>query len=97
MATAKDTFGRDYAFGTLMNYGYVAGRVETSRRREVLSWSHHYEIAKLASRGAGTLVGGGGRGPVERGPATAKNVRRWVRRSQTYRRSETPALFRPAG
>ena len=31
---AKGTFAR--AFGTLMNYGSVAGSVETSRRREVL-------------------------------------------------------------
>ncbi len=46
VATAKGTFGRA-AFGTLMNYGYVAGRVETSRRREVLSFSHHVEVAKL--------------------------------------------------
>ena len=51
MATAKGTFDRSYAFGTLMNYGYVAGRVETKRRREVLSWSHHYEIAKLDAGG----------------------------------------------
>ena len=36
MATAKGTFDRAYAYGTLMNYGNVAGRVETSRRREVL-------------------------------------------------------------
>lgn len=32
MATAKNNFDRAYAFGTLMNYGYVAGRVETSRQ-----------------------------------------------------------------
>jgi len=36
-----------WAFGTWANAGYVAGRVETSRRREVLSWSHHYEVAAL--------------------------------------------------
>lgn len=49
VATAKKTFGgkRSYAFQTLMNYGYVAGRVQTSRRREVLSFSHHVVVPPL--------------------------------------------------
>lgn len=33
--------------GTLQNCSYVAGRVETSLRSEVLSWSHHKNVAKL--------------------------------------------------
>lgn len=32
---------------SLMNMVYVASRVESSRRREKLSWSHHAEIAAL--------------------------------------------------
>jgi hypothetical protein len=32
---------------TLMNLAYVAGRFEISRRREMVSWSHHAELAKL--------------------------------------------------
>lgn len=32
-------------FGTFANMGSVARRFETSRRREVLSWSHHCEVA----------------------------------------------------
>ena len=28
-------------------FGWVAGQIETSRRREVLSWSHHSEVAAL--------------------------------------------------
>jgi hypothetical protein len=32
---------------TLMNMAYVASRVELSRRREVLSFSHHAEVAAL--------------------------------------------------
>lgn len=36
-----------YSFQTLANAGYVAGAVETSRRREVLSYSHHAEVAAL--------------------------------------------------
>jgi hypothetical protein len=42
---AKDIFG--YAFSTLMNFGSVAGRVQTSRRREDLAWSHHEVVARL--------------------------------------------------
>jgi hypothetical protein len=33
---------------TLMNMAYVASRVEPSRRRENLSWSHHAELAALS-------------------------------------------------
>jgi hypothetical protein len=47
LTTARKTFERGYSFGTLMNYGYVAGRTETSRRREALKYSHHYEVASL--------------------------------------------------
>ncbi len=32
---------------TLMNFAYVAGRYDLSRRRETLSWSHHAELAAL--------------------------------------------------
>ena len=30
-----------------MNASWVAGQIETSRRREVLSWGHHAEVAAL--------------------------------------------------
>jgi hypothetical protein len=36
-----------FEFGTLMNWGSVARNVETSRRREGVSFSHHTEVAKL--------------------------------------------------
>ena len=36
-----------YEFGTLMNLGWVARKVGSSRRREALSYSHHVEVAKL--------------------------------------------------
>ena len=41
---AKGAF--PYAFPTLMNWGWVAGSVATSLRREALSWSHHELIAR---------------------------------------------------
>ena len=34
-----------YSFQTWMDAGWVAGAIETSRRREVLSWSHHRDRA----------------------------------------------------
>lgn len=36
-----------YDVQTLANMAYVASRFETSRRREVLSWSHHAELSAL--------------------------------------------------
>lgn len=36
-----------YDAQTLMNMAYVASRIEVSRRREKLSWSHHAEVAAL--------------------------------------------------
>lgn len=38
-----------YDTQTLMNMVYVASRFEISRRREMLSWSHHAELAALES------------------------------------------------
>lgn len=39
-----------YSFQTFMDAGWVAGQIETSRRREVLSWSHHKEVAALPAQ-----------------------------------------------
>lgn len=36
-----------YTFQSLMNLGWVAGRVRTSFRNELLSWTHHYAVAAL--------------------------------------------------
>src|ERR1051326_3082862 len=37
----------EYSFQTLADAGWVSRQIETSRRREVLSWSHHKEVAAL--------------------------------------------------
>jgi hypothetical protein len=42
-----ETFAGGPEFGTLMNWGRVARAVETSRRREVLRWTHHEIVAAL--------------------------------------------------
>jgi N6-adenosine-specific RNA methylase IME4 len=44
-AQAIDATG--YEYGSVANMAYVAGRIELSRRRESLSWSHHQEVAPL--------------------------------------------------
>lgn len=36
-----------YDVQSLMNMAYVASRLESCRRREALSWSHHAEVAAL--------------------------------------------------
>lgn len=36
-----------YSVGSLMNMKFVASRIEPSRRREALSFSHHAEVAGL--------------------------------------------------
>lgn len=41
----------DYTKGYLANMKYVAGKIETSRRRENLSFSHHQVVAALPKEG----------------------------------------------
>ena len=41
----------DYTLGYLQNIKYVGSRVEYSRRREKLTFSHHQEVAHLPSAG----------------------------------------------
>ena len=53
-AAAKGAFGR--SFQTLMNCATVARKFETSRRREVLSYAHHAEVAALSTPDADHLL-----------------------------------------
>jgi hypothetical protein len=36
-----------YDVHSLRNIAYVAGQIETSRRRDILTWSHHAEVCAL--------------------------------------------------
>lgn len=45
-----------YSFQTYADAGWVARKMETSRRREVLSWSHHREVAALDADVADRLL-----------------------------------------
>lgn len=44
---AAQSLESEYAFQTFRDAGWVSRRVDTSRRRDVLSWSHHKEVAAL--------------------------------------------------
>lgn len=51
---AEGVFGK--AFQTLRNYGSVSRSIETSRRRDTVSWSHHAEVAALEPAKADALL-----------------------------------------
>lgn len=53
-AAAQGMFGR--AFQSLMNTASVARKFDTSRRREVLSFKHHAEVAALPEAVAATTT-----------------------------------------
>jgi N6-adenosine-specific RNA methylase IME4 len=50
----REGFG--WSFQTCMDAAWVARKFETSRRREVLSWSHHKELAGLTPVAADELL-----------------------------------------
>ena len=56
--------------------GWVAGKIETSRRREVLLWSHHREVAALPAKAQDLRLGS-----AEKEGWTVRDLRRAVRRS----------------
>lgn len=53
-ASAEGIFGR--AFQTLKNAGSISRRFERSRRRDLLPWSHHAEVAALPDDVADKLL-----------------------------------------
>jgi len=46
-----------YDVQSLRNIAYVAGRVEASRRRDDLTWSHHAEVSSLEPDEQGSWLG----------------------------------------
>ena len=44
---AAQALDSDYGFQAWADAGWVAGKIESSRRHEVLTWSHHREVAAL--------------------------------------------------
>lgn len=47
----------DYSYSGLSNAAWVANKIETSRRRENLSWSHHAEVAGLSEEKQDIFLG----------------------------------------
>ena len=63
----------DYSQGALQNAKWVASKVETSRRREDLPWSVHYEVASLPPEQQDDVLG-----EAERDRLTVRDVRELV-------------------
>ncbi len=59
-----------YTYGGLRNAAWVSERFEMSRRRDNLSWGHHYETASYRSVGSPRL-----RCKLS---SSAGNGRRWI-------------------
>jgi hypothetical protein len=53
-AQAVEVTGKSYQ--SIADAKWVADRVELSRRRENLSWSHHVEVAALPAKAADRLL-----------------------------------------
>jgi hypothetical protein len=79
------------AFQTCQNYGSVSRAFETSRRREVLSWSHHAEVASLPEDEADEVLDAAEREGWTKRETRAEVSRRKVARSRE--RGLPPALF----
>lgn len=70
-AAAEGIFGRE--FQTLANLATVSRAVETSRRRETLTWTHHAEVAALPADTAEELLA-----KAEREHLSTRDLRREV-------------------
>lgn len=80
-----------YAFGTLANAGYVAGSIETSRRREVLTFSHHQEVASLPTHEQDYWLD-----EAERGEWTRNELRARIKRGMTNDEPEEEQIGKSA-
>ena len=76
-----------YAYDTLRVMAYVAGKVETDRRRSVLSFSHHAEVAGLEPPEQDALLTA-----AESGEWSKNELRRAVK---VYKREEAVASLPP--
>jgi hypothetical protein len=74
---------------TLMNMVYVASRIEASRRREKLSWSHHAEIAAVAAQEQDRWLD-----RAEQSRLSVRDLRQLV--GQSRKRDRDPAAAPPA-
>jgi N6-adenosine-specific RNA methylase IME4 len=82
---ASQALGSEFAFQTWMDAGWVASKIETSRRREVLPWSVHREVAALPPEKQEEVLFA-----AEAEAWTVRDTRRAVRRLKAGSRFEVP-------
>jgi len=85
-----------YAFQTLANAASVSRAIETSRRREVLPWSFHAEVAGLEVAEQEALLGEAEKSLDTDHPMTRRDLRRAARRMKAERLGSSPQAF-PTG
>lgn len=76
------------ALQTCMNAGSISAAFETSRRREVLSWSHHAELAALPERQQENLLD-----EAEESGWSTRDMRRAARRKKAEVNYGAPNAF----
>ena len=79
----------DYTYGALANMAYIAGRIESSRRREKLTFSHHAEVAPLPRAEQDEILD-----EAEKNGLTVSQTRERKRERETPRNVETIELVR---
>ncbi len=82
---AKAALESEFKFQTWANAAWVAGKIETSRRREVLSWSHHAEVAGLPPKEQDRLLG-----EAEENDLSVRDIRRAARLAKLGQIREVP-------
>lgn len=82
---AAQALNSAYSFQTWMDAGWVAGKIETSRRREVVAWSIHREVAALPPEQQEVILSS-----AEAEGWTRREARRAARRLKAGSRPDAP-------
>ena len=69
-------------YGTLADLKYVASRIESSRRRENLTWAHHREVAPMESDEQDKWLDLAEKGNSDGKPWKVKDLRRAIKESK---------------
>lgn len=91
----------DWSFSTCAQAGWVASKIETSRRLEVLTWQHHMEVAALSPDEQDQFLSGWSRIAAETGkPPTIKAARAEVKTYKLNKKNQpevTASDVKPSG
>jgi phage N-6-adenine-methyltransferase len=83
----------DYSYGALRDAAWVSGRVELSRRRDNLPWSHHREVAALEPEEQDALLDAAAPGEGEEKPRmSVREVREKAQELKTLPPGVAPIL-----